>query len=49
LEFDWNQWLWANQPADTLSGVTNKYSARNLRFWPKEEVNINLSKELANG
>lgn len=46
LEFDWNHWLWASQPAESLSGVTNKSSARNLRFWPKEEVNSNLNKEL---
>lgn len=40
IELDWNNWLWGNQSSDkTLSGVVDKYAARNLRFWMKGESN----------
>jgi hypothetical protein len=33
---DWEGWLAANEPADTLSGVRDKYRARNIRFEMKD-------------
>ena len=36
VELDWEQWLLDNRPADTLSGVADKYGARNIRFTPKQ-------------
>lgn len=33
---DWQSWLDANAPADTLSGVRNKHKARNIFFRTKE-------------
>jgi hypothetical protein len=37
VEFDWELWLWGSQSSDkTLSGVVDKYAARNLRFRMKD-------------
>ena len=33
---DWNQWAMACRPAATLSGVLDKYGARNIQFTMKE-------------
>lgn len=38
VEFDWETWLWGSQRSDkTLSGVVEKYAARNLHFRMKED------------
>lgn len=34
IEFNWSRWLWGSQPTNQkLSGVVDKYAARNLEFW----------------
>ena len=35
--FDWDEWREACKPAETLSGVKDKFKARNVRFTYKEE------------
>lgn len=34
---DWDDWLDGHEPAQTLSGVKDKYRARNIRFRMKED------------
>jgi hypothetical protein len=42
VTIDWESWLDAHEPSDkTLSGIKDKYRARNLRFTKKEEVRSN--------
>ncbi len=36
IVIDWDDWREAGQPAQTLSGVKDKYRRRNPRFWMKE-------------
>jgi hypothetical protein len=41
IVIDWNYYLWAHTYDDkTLSGIVDKYGARNLRFKTKEECKI---------
>ncbi len=37
IEIDWDRWKEAGSPAKTLSGVKNKYHARNVSFREKEK------------
>ena len=37
VELDWEGWIDARQPAETLSGVKDKYGARNIRFTVKTD------------
>lgn len=32
VEFDWDEWREACKPAETLSGVKDKFKARNVKF-----------------
>ncbi len=36
IVIDWDEWRWAGEPADTLSGVRDKYRRRNPRFMMRE-------------
>lgn len=43
VEFDWEHWLWGNARSDrTLSGVRDKYAARNLEFRMKGDDDESL-------
>jgi hypothetical protein len=41
IVIDWNYYLWAHTYDDkTLSGIVDKYGARNFRFKTKEECKV---------